>query len=169
MGEITQALAWLVSGRKGDAPDISGSALLYTDKGVAYLASTKWPGCRVKGSVAIGSGAQGALVAMRLGKSAEDAVRAVCGIDPCSGGEVDVLPVELASAKPKPALVDVVEAMAEEAWEVGNPDTTNAVLIFQDTTGKVRALRFVRGHVRPFAEAVMKVGAQMLDAPQTKN
>lgn len=102
LGEIAQGLAWLAGGSKGDAPDIGGSAILFTDKGVLHLASTKWPGVRVKGSVAIGSGAQGAMVAMRLGQTAEDAVRAVAGIDPCTGGEIDVLAVEGANVR-KPA------------------------------------------------------------------
>jgi hypothetical protein len=93
VGEVSQALAWLAAGGKGEPPDISSSGILFTDKGVSYLASTKWPGVRVKGFAAIGSGSQGAMVAMKLGKSAEDAVRAVIGVDPCTGGEIDVLPV----------------------------------------------------------------------------
>src|SRR5688572_25992799 len=60
LGEIAQALAWMESGCKGDAPDIGGSAILFTRDGVLHLASTKWPGVRTKGAVAIGSGAQGA-------------------------------------------------------------------------------------------------------------
>lgn len=94
LGEVTQALAWLALGGKGDAPDIPNSAILFTDSGKCYLASGKWPGAECKGSVAIGSGAQGAMLAMlRYGASAEDAVRAVCGIDPYSGGEVEVLAI----------------------------------------------------------------------------
>jgi hypothetical protein len=93
LGEVAQALEWLVKGGKGDAPDIPGSCLVFTVKGVPHMASTKWPGVRCKGAVAIGSGAQGALVAMRLGKGAADAVRAVAGVDPNTGGEIDVLPV----------------------------------------------------------------------------
>lgn len=99
LGEVTQALAWLVKGGKGDAPEIANCSILYTQKGETLLASAKWPGVRVKGSVAIGSGSQGALVALRLGKSAADAVKAVIGVDPSTGGEIDVLPVLPARAK----------------------------------------------------------------------
>lgn len=99
LGEVAQALDWLARGSKGDAPDISSASILFTIDGVVHLASTKWPGVRCKGAVAIGSGSQGALVAMRLGMSAEEAVKAVCGVDPCSGGEVEVLPVEAKRAK----------------------------------------------------------------------
>lgn len=95
LGEIGQALAWLVSGCQGDPPDIPGSVVLYTIKGVPHLASTKWPALQVRGDAAIGSGAQGALVAMRLGCSAAEAVAAVAGVDPATGGQIDVLPVEL--------------------------------------------------------------------------
>lgn len=50
-----------------------------------------------KGYAAIGSGAQGALVAMKLGCTAEQAVAAVAGVDHCTGGEIEVL----AYVKPK--------------------------------------------------------------------
>lgn len=66
-------------------------------------------------------------------------------------------------------LVSVAEAIADEAWEFGNPDTTNAVLIFQDVDGKVRAIRWMRGSQRGFGEGIMRTGAQMLDAPEQKN
>lgn len=101
LGEMAQALSWLVGGSKGDPPDIPNTQVLFTVEGVPHLASGKWPGVRCKGAVAIGSGAQGALTAMRLGKSAEEAVHAVIGIDPCTGGEVEVRLVELTDAKPK--------------------------------------------------------------------
>jgi hypothetical protein len=67
------------------------------------------------------------------------------------------------------SLLAVAEAMGDEAWEVGNPDVSNAVLIYQDAAGKVQALRWIRGSDRGFAEAVMRTGAQMLDAPAAKN
>jgi hypothetical protein len=93
LGEVSQALDWLSKGGKGVSPDIPGASIIFTIKGVPHIASTKWPGVRLKGDAAIGSGAQGALVAMKMGLSAEDAVRAVAGVDPCTGGEIDVLPV----------------------------------------------------------------------------
>jgi hypothetical protein len=99
LGEVAQALTWLAGGSQGDAPEIPGAAVLFTINGVPHMASTKWPAVRVKGAAAIGSGAQGALVAMRLGHSPEDAVKAVAGIDPCTGGEIEVLAVEVPRAK----------------------------------------------------------------------
>lgn len=99
LGEVTQALDWLVKGGKGVGPDIPSCSILYTVGGETHLASGKWPGVRCKGSVAIGSGALGALVALKLGKSAVEAVKAVIGVDPGTGGEIDVLPVLPARAK----------------------------------------------------------------------
>ena len=99
LGEVTQALAWLAKGGKGDAPEIPSCSILYTKKGETLLASSKWPGVRVKGPAAIGSGSQGALVALRMGKTAAEAIKAVIGIDPSTGGEIDVLPVLPARAK----------------------------------------------------------------------
>ncbi len=91
LNEVILALAWLASGAKGEAPAIASASILFTKAGVPYLAAGGWPGIALKGHAAIGSGAQGALVAMRLGESAEGAVRAVMGIDHCTGGEIDVL------------------------------------------------------------------------------
>lgn len=90
LNQVTSALAWLASGGKGDAPNIDSSCILFTDKGRCFIASTGWPGCPVKGFCAIGSGAQGALVAMKLGMSAHDAIAAVSGVDTATGGEIDV-------------------------------------------------------------------------------
>lgn len=94
LNEVTQALSWLAGGSKGDPPAISGSSILFTEAGRLHLASTGWPGIALKGHAAIGSGAQGALVAMRLGKSAAEAVAAVAGVDQNTGGEIDVLAYE---------------------------------------------------------------------------
>lgn len=99
LNEVAAALGWLAGGCQGDAPDISSTAILYTRAGKPYLASGGWPGAPVKGFCAIGSGAQGALVAMKLGLSAAEAVAAVSGIDTATGGEVDVLPVKLRKRK----------------------------------------------------------------------
>ena len=91
LGEITQALQWLARGSRGKKPAIPNASVLFTIRGVPHLASGGWPGVPVKGCVAIGSGAQGALVAMRLGKTAEEAVACVIGVDHCTGGEIEVL------------------------------------------------------------------------------
>lgn len=97
LNEVTQALHWLSKGRRGRAPAMTNACILYTVNGVAHLAGGGWPGVQVKGFAAIGSGAQGAMVAMKLGLSAADAVAAVSGVDHCTGGEIEVLTY----AKPK--------------------------------------------------------------------
>lgn len=99
LGEVGQALQWLARGGKGTPPEIPSATIIFTEKGVLHMACTKWPGVRVKGNAAIGSGSQGALVAMKLGMSALEAVKAVIGVDPCTGGELDVLPVKLTRKK----------------------------------------------------------------------
>ncbi|TWI04819.1 hypothetical protein IP90_00957 [Luteimonas cucumeris] len=93
LNQVTAALAWLAGGGKGDAPDIGNSCILFTDQGQPYMASTGWPGAPIKGYCAIGSGAQGAMVAMKLGLSAHDAIAAVSGIDTNTGGEIDVFEI----------------------------------------------------------------------------
>lgn len=95
--EVMNALQWLVKGGKGARPTIENSVILFTANGVLHLAGGGWPGVPVKGYAAIGSGAQGALVAMKLGMTAEQAVAAVAGVDHCTGGEIEVL----AYVKPK--------------------------------------------------------------------
>lgn len=92
--EVVQALSWLAGGSDGDPPAIPGSSIIFTEAGVPHLATSGWPGIALKGYAAIGSGAQGAMVAMRLGKSAQEAVEAVAGIDHCTGGEIDTLTYE---------------------------------------------------------------------------
>lgn len=99
LNEVVQALSWLAGGSEGDPPAIAGSSILFTEAGRIHLASTGWPGIALKGYAAIGSGAQGALVAMRLGKSAAEAVEAVAGVDTNTGGEIDTLAYE--PEKPK--------------------------------------------------------------------
>jgi hypothetical protein len=91
LSECAAVLAWMASGAEGDAPAIPNCSVLFTRGRDCFIAQSGWPGIRVKGPVAIGSGAQGALVAMRLGSDAEAAVRAVSGIDPATGGAVDVM------------------------------------------------------------------------------
>ena len=90
LNEVMAAISWLAGGGKGDAPSIGNSCILFTDKGELFMASTGWPGAPVKGYCAIGSGAQGAMVAMKLGKSAQAAIDAVMGVDTCTGGDIDV-------------------------------------------------------------------------------
>lgn len=91
---LALALQWLAAGRVNDPPPIDDNEILFTDGGELYIASGGWPGILVKGFVAVGSGAQGAMVAMHLGLTAEDAVAAVSHVDPGTGGPIDVLPVE---------------------------------------------------------------------------
>jgi len=91
LAECAAALAWLSDGAQGDAPTIASTSVLFTRGRDCFMAASGWPGIRVKGVAAIGSGAQGALVALRLGLDAPAAVNAVIGVDPATGGEVDVL------------------------------------------------------------------------------
>lgn len=91
LGVATAAIQWLQGNRKGPAPDIEGADILFTDAGVPYYASGSWPGSPVRGPIAIGSGAQGAMVALKLGKTPEEAVKLMFDIDPSTGGQVDVL------------------------------------------------------------------------------
>lgn len=101
LNEVVQALSWLAGGSDGDPPTIAGSHILFTEAGVPHLASCGWPGIALKGAAAIGSGAQGALVAMRLGYGAKAAVEAVAGIDTATGGEIDVLVYQAPKKKGK--------------------------------------------------------------------
>lgn len=101
LAPVGRALAWLMGDQAGDPPEIAGAQILFTVKGVPYIADGGWPGIEVRGYTAIGSGAQGALVAMKLGHGAESAVRAVFGVDPATGGDVDVLPIGKAKRKRK--------------------------------------------------------------------
>lgn len=92
LGEVAAGLAYLANG--GDAPLIPNSCFLYTVAGACYVASAGWPGLPVKGFAAIGSGSQGAMVVMKMGASARDAVAAVSGVDPATGGEIDTFEVK---------------------------------------------------------------------------
>lgn len=97
LGEVAAGLAYLANG--GDAPAIANSCFLYTVAGACYVASAGWPGLAVKGFAAIGSGAQGAMVAMKLGATAREAVAAVSGVDPATGGEIDAYEVSRAKRR----------------------------------------------------------------------
>lgn len=94
LSTVALALSWLAAGRVNDPPPLEGAEILFTDGGELFLADGGWPGIPVKGFAAVGSGAQGAMVAMHLGMSAEDAVVAVSHVDPGTGGPIEVLPVE---------------------------------------------------------------------------
>jgi hypothetical protein len=67
------------------------------------------------------------------------------------------------------ALSKVADLMSDEAWEIGNPEIINAVLVFETADGKVQALPWIKGNRSGFGHAVMRTGAQLLDAPDTKN
>jgi hypothetical protein len=101
LAPVGRALAWLMGEQNGDPPDITGAQVLFTVKGVPYIADGGWPGVEVIGPAAIGSGAQGALVAMKLGTNAEKAVEAVIGVDPSTGGSVQTLEIGAKARKRK--------------------------------------------------------------------
>lgn len=96
---VARALQWLASGAQGDAPDLGDATILFTVYGEMHMASEGWPGVPVKGDCAVGSGAQGALVAMKMGLGAVEAVQAVAGVDPCTGGEIEALTYKPAKAR----------------------------------------------------------------------
>lgn len=97
--EVTAILSYLTQGAVGDVPEFGNTSVIFTDAGQPFLACGGLPGVPIKGYCAIGSGAQGAMVAMKLGLSAEDAVRAVSGVDHCTGGEIEVLAVQPPKAR----------------------------------------------------------------------
>ncbi len=69
--------------------DVSVDLLLLSPQGKLFLSENGSSPLPISdGFAAIGSGAQGALVAMRLGTSPADAVRAVKKVDPATGGRI---------------------------------------------------------------------------------
>jgi hypothetical protein len=73
-----------------DDPDDSASAMVCRGDVVYYKAGNMW-GKLNRSYHAVGSGRDFALMAMRLGKSAEEATRLTLEFDSWSGGEVEVL------------------------------------------------------------------------------
>lgn len=101
-GNIDQCagfIAWWSAGMKGDPPPINEIAAIFTVNGLPYIMSGGLPGTPLKSYAAVGSGSQGALAAMKLGHSPEEAVAAVSGVDPSTGGPIDVFRVKQRAAR----------------------------------------------------------------------
>lgn len=100
-GDAAAAVAfgtWLAGGQKGKRPSLKplDGIMVYGD-GRAFSLTTSWPPVPLVGPIAAGSGAQAAMAAMLLGKSAREAVELASMIDPDTFGKVD----EMQSIRPK--------------------------------------------------------------------
>lgn len=94
-GAIFAAIQWVCLGEKGECPSFEGNLLIARPDGVIWMAGGAWQPYPIVGDfAAIGSGAQGALVKLREGRTAKQAVEAVIGIDPGTSGSVQVLKVK---------------------------------------------------------------------------
>ena len=92
--EIMRYVRWMQAGGKGKAPKINNADLL-----VAYGDGRTGTICggiftEAVGPQAVGSGMQGAMVAMAMGANAEEAVRAVAEVDPSTSGPFQVMVIE---------------------------------------------------------------------------
>ena len=94
--EVYQALRWLADGEHGDCPDFPDSTILIgRPDGSLWLADDKFNPYPLIGTIAaIGVGSQAAQVAMYGGKTAQQAVEAVCGQDPHTSAPVETMKVK---------------------------------------------------------------------------
>lgn len=103
--EIVRAVEWLKS-RVGDPPELTETELLicYGDGRVGTVSDGKWVFTAVDGPVAIGSGRQAALGAMRrFNATALEAVEAAATVDPSTSGPFQTMAVEpKRGRKPRP-------------------------------------------------------------------
>jgi len=94
--EIVRAVEWLKC-RKGTPPEITETELLicYADGRTGTICDSKWVFTETTGPVAIGSGRQAALAAMRrFDATALEAVEAAATVDPSTSGPFQVMTVE---------------------------------------------------------------------------
>lgn len=86
---------WLLDGEKGDPPSIEGAYLIIVRAdGTIWVAEGEFPAYPVMGdAIAHGCGRDAAVMAMRLGKSAVEAVFEACGQDAMSSPPVQSLEV----------------------------------------------------------------------------
>jgi hypothetical protein len=87
------AMCWLLGGEQGDPPKLKDSCLLIMrpDGGLWIVEDEFPPFPLLDREAAIGSGAAAAMMAMRSGASAGDAVKATCRIDCASSDPVQML------------------------------------------------------------------------------
>jgi len=90
------AIDWLVKGRKGEAPSFKDCQLLIVKKdGSVWLADDYFPEYPIQDTqVAIGCGAQAAMVAMESGATAIEAVQRVAKLDANTSGPVQYLSIK---------------------------------------------------------------------------
>jgi hypothetical protein len=90
------AIDWLVKGRKGEAPSFKDCQLLIVKKGGSvWLADDYFPEYPVQDAyIAIGCGAQAAMVAMASGASSIEAVQQVAKLDANTSGPVQYLSIK---------------------------------------------------------------------------
>jgi ATP-dependent protease HslVU (ClpYQ) peptidase subunit len=102
--EINRAFNWLAKGAKGKPPKIPNSSLLIAKAdGRSYSVTDKhWTWVEELGPVAIGSGAQAAVCAMRhFQATSEEAVHAAASVDTYTSAPVETMAVEPKRAKRK--------------------------------------------------------------------
>lgn len=106
LNEIVRAFEWVSRGMKGKPPKIPNSSLLiaWGDGRVVTVSDKAWTMVEELGPVAIGSGMQAAICAMRhFGASAEEAVHAAASVCTYTSAPVDVMRVESRQKKRKRA------------------------------------------------------------------
>lgn len=95
--EITKAAEWICKGMKGKPPKIPNSSLLiaFGDGRVVSVSDKHWTMVEELGPVAIGSGMQAAICAMRhFEASAEEAIHAAASVDTYTSAPVEWMRVE---------------------------------------------------------------------------
>lgn len=103
--EVLRAIRWLQR-PKGPPPELNDSTLLLalSDGRTVTIDDNKWVMCDVRGPVAIGTGRQAAIAAMKFfGTSAEEAVEAAASVDPNTSAPVEVMAVEAKRVRRKAA------------------------------------------------------------------
>lgn len=87
------AMLWMLGGEQGEPPKIKDAVLLIMRQdGSLWIAEDEFPAFPLLDrEAAIGSGAAAAMMAMRSGASAGDAVKATCRIDCGSSDPVQML------------------------------------------------------------------------------
>lgn len=99
--EAYRALVWLANGEQGPVPQVGDetSVLILRGDGTLWFVDQGFPGYPITANeAAIGGGAQAALAAMKLGQSAEQAVKLASEICPGVGPPFSVLSIQ----QPKP-------------------------------------------------------------------
>lgn len=87
---------WMVAGEQGEPPKMKGASLLILrPDGSIWVADDEFPAFPLLDKeAAIGSGAAAAMVAMRAGASAGDAVKQVAKLDAYTSDPVQMLKIE---------------------------------------------------------------------------